>query len=155
MPAIAAGPFRGPGRKVVLAVEPGHRESTEGWSAFLRDLKERGMNCPRLFIGDGHPGIWGAVANIFPGAEEQRSRIPRPRSEREQMIANGPRGRRATPLDGADVTAGRTWPCRDEHVNSRGGARWPPLERPWASRRMTAAYRAFRIWPRIPALRAT
>lgn len=60
------------GRKVILAVEPGHRESTEAWSAFLRDLKARGMNAPRLVIGDGHLGIWGAVANVFPDAQEQR-----------------------------------------------------------------------------------
>jgi putative transposase len=60
------------GRKVVLAVESGSRESTESWSAILRDLKERGLNCPKLVIGDGHLGIWGALANVFPEAQEQR-----------------------------------------------------------------------------------
>jgi transposase-like protein len=60
------------GRKVVLAVEPGYRESVESWSEVLRDLKERGMNCPCLVIGDGHLGIWGALANIYPAALEQR-----------------------------------------------------------------------------------
>lgn len=60
------------GRKVILAVEPGYRESTESWSGILRDLKERGLNCPRLVIGDGHLGIWGALSNIYPDAEEQR-----------------------------------------------------------------------------------
>lgn len=30
------------GRKVILAVEPGYRDSTESWSEVLRDLKERG-----------------------------------------------------------------------------------------------------------------
>lgn len=30
------------GRKVILAVESGHRESTESWGALLRDLKRRG-----------------------------------------------------------------------------------------------------------------
>jgi len=60
------------GRKVVLAVEPGYRESTEGWSGVLRDLKERGMNCPRLVTGDGNLGIWGALANVYPEALEQR-----------------------------------------------------------------------------------
>jgi transposase-like protein len=60
------------GRKVILAVEPGYRESTESWSGVLRDLKERGLNCPRLVIGDGHLGIWGALSNIYPDAEEQR-----------------------------------------------------------------------------------
>ena len=60
------------GRKVVLAVTPGQRESTESWSALLRDLKQRGLNCPKLVIGDGHLGIWGALTNVFPEAKEQR-----------------------------------------------------------------------------------
>jgi putative transposase len=60
------------GSKVILAVEAGHRESIESWSRLLRDLKRRGMNCPRLMIGDGHLGIWGALANVYPEAGEQR-----------------------------------------------------------------------------------
>jgi len=60
------------GRKVILAVEPGYRESTESWSGVLRDLKGRGLNCPRLVIGDGNLGIWGALANVYPDASEQR-----------------------------------------------------------------------------------
>jgi putative transposase len=60
------------GSKVILSVEAGVRESTESWSRLLRSLKERGMNAPRLVIGDGHLGIWGALANVFPEASEQR-----------------------------------------------------------------------------------
>lgn len=60
------------GRKVILAVEPGYRESTESWSGVLRDLKERGMNCPHLVTGDGNLGIWGALSNVYPDAQEQR-----------------------------------------------------------------------------------
>jgi putative transposase len=60
------------GQKVVLAVEPGYRESTESWSGMLRDLKRRGMNSPRVVVGDGHLGIWGALSNVYPQAGEQR-----------------------------------------------------------------------------------
>jgi transposase-like protein len=60
------------GTKVVLAVEPGYRESVESWSGLLRDLKGRGMNCPGLVIGDGHLGIWGALSNVYPDAMESR-----------------------------------------------------------------------------------
>lgn len=60
------------GTKVILSVESGHRESVEAWSAILRDLQKRGMNCPRLVIGDGHLGLWGALTNVFPEAKEQR-----------------------------------------------------------------------------------
>jgi len=60
------------GRKVFLVVEPGYRESTESWSALLRNLKQRGMNHPRLVAGDGHLGIWAALRNVYPEAAEQR-----------------------------------------------------------------------------------
>jgi putative transposase len=60
------------GRKVVLAVESGYRESTESWAALLRALRARGMRAPRLLIADGHLGIWGAVATVFPQVDEQR-----------------------------------------------------------------------------------
>lgn len=60
------------GRKVVLAVTSGQRESTDSWSAILRDLKARGMKAPKLVIGDGNLGIWGGLANVFPEAKEQR-----------------------------------------------------------------------------------
>jgi transposase-like protein len=60
------------GRKVIVAVESGHRESTDSWAAVLRDLRRRGFRAPRLVIGDGHLGIWGALATVYPTAAEQR-----------------------------------------------------------------------------------
>ena len=38
----------------------------------LRDLKQRGMNCPRMATGDGNLGFWGALASVYPDALEQR-----------------------------------------------------------------------------------
>jgi putative transposase len=60
------------GSKVVLAVESGARESAESWAALLRDLKARGLSCPRLVVADGHLGLWAALARVFPQAREQR-----------------------------------------------------------------------------------
>ena len=60
------------GSKVVLAVETGYRESIQSWAALLRDLKARGMSTPKLVIGDGHLGIWGALTEVYPAAGEQR-----------------------------------------------------------------------------------
>jgi len=60
------------GQKVILAVESGYRESTESWAAILRDLKQRGLAAPRVVVGDGHLGIWGALAAVFPEVQEQR-----------------------------------------------------------------------------------
>lgn len=60
------------GRKVVLALRSGHRESEQSWAALLRDLRERGLRCPRLVIADGHLGIWAALERVFPEAAQQR-----------------------------------------------------------------------------------
>lgn len=60
------------GRKQVLAVASGERESVPGWTAVLRDLKARGLRAPKLTIADGHLGIWGAIATIYPTSGEQR-----------------------------------------------------------------------------------
>jgi len=60
------------GNKVILAVEPSCRESTESWSGVSRDLKCCGINCPRLVIGDGHLGMWSTLSNVHPDGSEQR-----------------------------------------------------------------------------------
>lgn len=60
------------GRKVVLAVESGYRESAEAWAGMLRDLKARGMGMPRLVVADGHLGIWSALSQVLPEVSEQR-----------------------------------------------------------------------------------
>ncbi|HWK25513.1 MAG TPA: IS256 family transposase [Solirubrobacter sp.] len=60
------------GVKELLAVEDGYRESTDSWAAVLRDLRERGLNEPKLVTGDGALGAWAALRDVFPGAVEQR-----------------------------------------------------------------------------------
>src|SRR5437660_74831 len=60
------------GRKELVAVGDGYRESTESWSDQLRDLKRRGMRSPLLAIGDGALGFWGALREVFPDSREQR-----------------------------------------------------------------------------------
>jgi transposase-like protein len=63
---------RADGRKELVAVAGGHRESTESWRTLLRDLKERGMAAPLLGIGDGNLGFWNAVSDIYPTMLHQR-----------------------------------------------------------------------------------
>ncbi len=60
------------GQKHVLSIESGQRESTESWKNVLRSLRQRGLKVPRLIIADGHLGIWGALAEIYPESAEQR-----------------------------------------------------------------------------------
>lgn len=60
------------GNKHLLAIEDGHRESTQSWREVLLKLQQRGMNTPRLGVGDGALGFWAAVDQIFPAMRHQR-----------------------------------------------------------------------------------
>lgn len=60
------------GQKRFLAIEDGIRESTQSWREVLLKLKSRGMNTPRLGIGDGAMGFWAALDEIYPETRHQR-----------------------------------------------------------------------------------
>jgi transposase-like protein len=63
------------GRKVLLGLALGSRESYDSWLAFGRDMIARGLRAPALVIADGAPGIWRAVRECWPGALEQRCTV--------------------------------------------------------------------------------
>ncbi|MGH3685877.1 MAG: IS256 family transposase [Pseudonocardiaceae bacterium] len=63
---------RADGRKELVALTDGYRESTESWADLLRDCARRGMRAPVLAIGDGALGFWGALREVFPATREQR-----------------------------------------------------------------------------------
>lgn len=63
---------RADGRKELVAITDGYRESTESWADLLRDCKRRGMTAPVLAVGDGALGFWKAVREVFPATKEQR-----------------------------------------------------------------------------------
>jgi putative transposase len=61
------------GRKELVAVEDGHRESEASWTSVLTDLRERGLGTgPKLAIGDGALGFWKALRKTWPDVAEQR-----------------------------------------------------------------------------------
>jgi len=61
------------GKKHVLAISDGYRESTQSWREVLLDLKHRGLPAlPKLAVGDGALGFWQACAEIFPDTATQR-----------------------------------------------------------------------------------
>jgi putative transposase len=63
---------RADGRKELVAVADGTRESTEDWAELLRDLRRRGMGAPVVMVGDGALGLWRALREVFPATREQR-----------------------------------------------------------------------------------
>jgi transposase-like protein len=63
---------RADGRKELVALADGFRESGESWADLLRSCKRRGMRAPVLAIGDGALGFWKALREVFPDTKEQR-----------------------------------------------------------------------------------
>ena len=63
---------RADGRKELIALADGYRESAESWADLLRDCARRGMRAPVLAVGDGALGFWNALREVFPEAREGR-----------------------------------------------------------------------------------
>lgn len=63
---------RADGRKELVALADGYRESAESWADLLRDAKRRGMRAPVLAVGDGALGFWSALGEVFPQTRAQR-----------------------------------------------------------------------------------
>jgi putative transposase len=63
---------RSDGRKELVALADGYRESAESWADLLRSCRRRGMTAPVLAVGDGALGFWKAVREVFPETREQR-----------------------------------------------------------------------------------
>jgi putative transposase len=61
------------GKKELIAVLDGFRESEQSWKELLLDVQARGLViAPKLAIGDGALGFWKAVKQVWPAIREQR-----------------------------------------------------------------------------------
>jgi len=60
------------GKKHLIALREGHRESADSWGALLKDCRRRGLNEPACWIADGALGLWAAVNEHSPGSAQQR-----------------------------------------------------------------------------------
>jgi transposase-like protein len=61
------------GKKELVAIEDGFRESELSWKVVLRNLRKRGLDAgPELAIGDGALGFWKAIEQIYPKTRWQR-----------------------------------------------------------------------------------
>jgi len=61
------------GKKELVALTDGFRESEQSWKDVLLDLKRRGLkHDPQLAIGDGALGFWKALPQVFGSTREQR-----------------------------------------------------------------------------------
>jgi putative transposase len=61
------------GKKELVGLVDGVRESTQSWKDLLLDLKRRGLAIgPELAVADGALGFWKALAEVWPKTREQR-----------------------------------------------------------------------------------
>ena len=61
------------GRKELIAVSDGYRESAQSWRELLLEAKQRGLSAdPSVATGDGALGFWAALREIYPATREQR-----------------------------------------------------------------------------------
>jgi len=61
------------GRKELIAIQDGYRESEQSWKGLLLDVKQRGLAVdPQLATGDGALGFWKALPQVFPKTRTQR-----------------------------------------------------------------------------------
>ncbi|MDA8285804.1 MAG: IS256 family transposase [Actinomycetota bacterium] len=63
------------GMREVLGLSVGDSEDEAFWSAFLRDLRARGLSGVKLVISDQHAGLVKAITKVFQGAAHQRCRV--------------------------------------------------------------------------------
>lgn len=65
------------GKKELIAIQDGQRESEQSWKELLLDVQARGLTIePKLAIGDGALGFWKAVRQIWSATAEQRCWVP-------------------------------------------------------------------------------
>ena len=116
---------RADGTKELIALDDGHRESTESWADLLRSCQRRGMRAPVLAVGDGALGFWAAVRQVFPGTREQRCWF--------HKIANVLNALPKSAQPGAKTALAEVWNAEDrEHAQKAArafaaqySAKWP------------------------------
>lgn len=90
---VCAWGFTEEGKRVLLSVALGMRESEEDWLALGRDLTARGLQSPLLVVADGAPGLTAAIEQLWPRSDRQRCTVHRlrnvlaklPEDERERF----------------------------------------------------------------------
>jgi len=98
------------GRKHLLAMTPGQRESYEQWLEVLRDLRRRGVSWIGLAVADGIPGFWRALLEAFPDTRRQRCWVHMMRNVLDKL----PRAQQAVAHD--DLARVYNAPTRAEAV---------------------------------------
>lgn len=68
------------GRKKLLHLDLGEKESYTAWLGFLYNLVDRGVTQPILVVSDGNPGLRKAIREVYPRAIRQRCKVHKMRN---------------------------------------------------------------------------
>lgn len=68
------------GKKILLHIALGERESYPAWLSFLHEMTERGLKPPLLIIHDGNSGLRKAIREVFPKSLRQRCQVHKMRN---------------------------------------------------------------------------
>jgi len=61
------------GKKELIGLADGYRESEQSWRELMLDLKQRGLTIdPKVAVADGALGFWAAARKLWPSTREQR-----------------------------------------------------------------------------------
>ena len=78
------------GKKELIAIADGYRESEQSWKELLLDCKARGLEVgPHLAIGDGALGFWKAIRQIWDTTKEQRCWVHKTANVPDKMPKGG------------------------------------------------------------------
>jgi len=138
------------GRKLLLSLTLGNRESHEAWRDFLRDLVARGLPAPLTITTDGAPGLLRAVDEVWPRSLRLRcwvhtmrnleAKVPAERWLETKAALVAIRDA-ATPAVGEQALAafleryGREFPAACKSLSEDLEARLGHLQLPWRLRK--------------------
>ena len=131
------------GRKVLLGLQLGSRESYENWLDLGRDLIARGMRPPALLVADGAPGLWKAARELWPSALEQRCTVHALRNATNRGATSASLADMSLQYTSATVnmsaSAARWHSWRGRHASAATGARRRATGAPWLARSSTSS----------------
>ena len=116
---------RADGRKELVALADGFRESPESWADLLRDCKRRGMTAPVLAVGDGALGFWKALREVFPDTGEQRCWLHKIGNVLAALPKSAHPGAKTALAEIYNAEDNDTGPRRAKAFEPDYGAKWP------------------------------
>jgi putative transposase len=123
------------GKKELIDVADGYRESEQSWKELLLDCEARGLTIePSLAVGDGALGFWKAIGQVWPSTRPRRCWVHRTSNFLDKL----PKG--LQPKAKAALHGRSTKPRRRPTRRRRSTCSWRPT-RPSTRRRRGA-------WPR-------